>query len=575
MICSNCGRKNDDATARFCASCGMMLIHSQPAPAISQPETQRDSPTPTRAEAADALTGRTLDGKYRLDSRLGIGGMGAVFLTTRLHIGDTVAVKILHPEYGADPQFAERFRREAQAAARLKHPNAVSIYDFGITPDGLMFIVMELVEGRSLREIIKLQGPLAPTLVAEVTRQVCSALEEAHSRGIIHRDIKPDNIILHSTGTGLRVKVLDFGIAKLRDLAASNLTETGTVMGTPSYMSPEQCMAEELDNRSDIYSLGIVMYEMLCGVVPFKAPTSTATSIQHVTKPPPSMRGVNASIKPEIEAVVMHAIEKKREARPQTVAELAQEMSAAVFQTAAAVQSGRINLENAASTTTPSARVTSQESMPTIASSTPASGNRPSTPASARLYQNEGASATTKNRKPLPLIIGGIALLVIIGVALGAAAWFFYAGKKEEPSNKPEQAAQTPKPGGPASTQSPATNPADDEFKAFTASRASATTAQKLDELVVAENKYPKDYRFTYEHAKLLITGPDHHEVFGLLYLAGQKAIENGQAKEMLNNLTSDPSTDLNRLKGHDEWKTLIAALTNKDSSALRLHSHH
>jgi serine/threonine protein kinase len=152
MICSNCGRKNEDATARFCASCGMMLINSQQSPKVSQPETQKDTSTPTRTEAADALTGRTLDGKYRLDSRLGIGGMGAVFLTTRLHIGDTVAVKVLHPEHGADPQFAERFRREAQAAARLKHPNAVSIYDFGITSDGLMFIVMELVEGRSLRE---------------------------------------------------------------------------------------------------------------------------------------------------------------------------------------------------------------------------------------------------------------------------------------------------------------------------------------------------------------------------------------------------------------------------------------
>ena len=256
--------------------------------------------------------------------------MATVYRATRLLIGDTVAIKILHPDQVRDPQSAERFRREAQAAARLKHPNAVTIHDFGVSADGLIYLVMELVEGKSVRAMIREQGPLTPTTAAEILRQACAALEEAHKQNIVHRDVKPDNIVVAVTPAGLRVKVLDFGIARMRDIAAANITQTGSVMGTPHYMSPEQCLGEELDNRSDIYSLGVVLFEMLAGIVPFNSPTSSAVIIQHVNQAPPPLRVINISVPPAVESVVLRALSKRREDRPQSAQLLADELNSAV-----------------------------------------------------------------------------------------------------------------------------------------------------------------------------------------------------------------------------------------------------
>ena len=285
---------------------------------------------PTGADGNDSMLGLVIEGKYRLVAKLGAGGMGSVYQAERLLIGDQIAVKILHPEHVAQPQSFERFRREAQAAARLKHPNAVSIYDFGETSDGLVFLVMELVEGQTLRQIIKNHGPLTTTAAAEIISQVCSALEEAHERQIVHRDLKPDNIIVNRTNHGVRAKVLDFGIAKLRDMTARDLTQTGSVMGTPHYMSPEQCLGEELDHRSDIYSLGIVLFEMLTGTVPFNSPISTAVVVQHVNKKPPSPRAINVSISVDVERVVLQALEKAPDARQQTASALSAELANAL-----------------------------------------------------------------------------------------------------------------------------------------------------------------------------------------------------------------------------------------------------
>ncbi|HXG94238.1 MAG TPA: protein kinase [Blastocatellia bacterium] len=281
---------------------------------------------------ADALIGQTIDGRYRIESKLGSGGMGAVYRASRLLIGDEVAIKILHAEQLADPRAIERFRREAQAAARLKHPNVVTIYDFGILGDGTAYLVMELLEGQSLRRLIEQQAPIAPSVAAEIISQICAALDEAHRHNVIHRDLKPDNIIVNRTPAGLRVKVLDFGIAKLRDASATigTLTQTGAVIGTPHYMSPEQCSGEELDGRSDIYSLGIVLYEMLTGKVPFDSTTPTSVVIQHVTKAPPPFRQFNASVPPAVERVVMRALEKNRDARQQTARALTEELFASL-----------------------------------------------------------------------------------------------------------------------------------------------------------------------------------------------------------------------------------------------------
>jgi tRNA A-37 threonylcarbamoyl transferase component Bud32 len=279
----------------------------------------------------DPLLGRLIDGKYQIDAEIGAGGMATIYRATRLHIGDVVAVKVLHSELLRDPQFGERFRREAQAAARLKHPNVVAIYDFGVSTDGVIYLVMELVGGANLRSIIKESGPMSAGLAAEIIRQVCAALSEAHRQNIVHRDIKPANIAVETTADGLRVNVLDFGIVSLRGGdAATIFTQTGAVLGTPAYMSPEQCLGEELDGRSDIYSLGVVLFEMLCGVAPFNSPTPTAVAIQHVQQQPPPLRVLNASISPAVEDVVLRALAKRREDRFRSAREFADALTAAI-----------------------------------------------------------------------------------------------------------------------------------------------------------------------------------------------------------------------------------------------------
>ncbi len=312
MTCRSCGGAIAEGS-RFCVHCG----------------SEQGVAAPTTP--VDTRLGLTLDNKYRIDARIGAGGMATVYRATRLLIGDAVAVKILHPDQVRDPQATERFRREAQAAARLKHPNAVAIYDFGVSETGLVYLVMELVEGQSLRHLIKDQGPLLPSAAAEILTQVCGALDEAHRQNIVHRDLKPDNIVVQTSPRGLRVKVLDFGIARLRDLTSlGNLTQTGSVMGTPHYMSPEQCLGEELDARSDVYSLGIVLYEMLVGIVPFNAPTSMAVVVQHVNGTPAPVRVLNASLSPAVETAAMRALSKRREDRPQTAGAFADHFATAV-----------------------------------------------------------------------------------------------------------------------------------------------------------------------------------------------------------------------------------------------------
>jgi hypothetical protein len=297
---------------------------------VNQIEVPMNQSANAPASLLQELLGHTVEGKYRLDALLGVGGMGAVFRATRLLIGDNVAVKILQIDQSDKTRTIERFRQEAQTTARLKHPNAVDIYDFGITSDRFCYLVMELVEGQSLQDLVRRNGPLTVEAVVEIASQACAAIDEAHRLNIIHRDIKSSNIMIDATAGNTKVKVLDFGIAKLRDQAASSLTLTGSVMGTPHYMSPEQCLGEELDHRSDIYSLGIVLYEMLCGVVPFNSPTSTAVIVQHVNQAPPPIKAINMSVPLAVEAVISRALSKKREGRPSSAGTLSLELQQAI-----------------------------------------------------------------------------------------------------------------------------------------------------------------------------------------------------------------------------------------------------
>jgi eukaryotic-like serine/threonine-protein kinase len=282
--------------------------------------------------ALDELIGRVLDGKYRLDALLGEGGMGTVYRATHLLIDRPVAVKVLRPRFFGDESAQQRFRREARAAGRLRHPNAVAVTDFGDTPEGYVYIVMELLEGRTLRELIAAEGPLRPGRAVSLMGQAAAAVAAAHEAGVIHRDLKPGNIfIVHGEDSRAAVKVLDFGIAKLaadsaEDSDAKNLTQTGVMIGTPRYMSPEQCDGERLTPASDVYSLGVILYEMLVGAPPFNGPTPLAVALQHSSKPPRRPRELVPSIPEELERVVLHALAKSPAERPGNAGDFRREL---------------------------------------------------------------------------------------------------------------------------------------------------------------------------------------------------------------------------------------------------------
>ena len=223
----------------------------------------------------DPLIGYILDDKYRIEKRLGIGGMGTVYRARHLLIDRAVAIKVLNPRFVEDEAAQLRFRREARAAGRLQHANAVGVTDFGRTSDGYVYIVMELLEGRTLREVLAKEAPLDTARAVALMLQTAAAVAAAHDAGIIHRDLKPANIfIVQNSEVPAVVKVLDFGIAKLAaealdDDDSKSLTLVGAMIGTPRYMSPEQCDGVELTPAADVYSLGVILYEMLTGVVPF------------------------------------------------------------------------------------------------------------------------------------------------------------------------------------------------------------------------------------------------------------------------------------------------------------------
>jgi serine/threonine-protein kinase len=253
--------------------------------------------------------------RYRATEKIGSGGMADVYKAVDDVLGRTVAVKVLHPRYASDPNFVARFRQEAQAAANLSHPNIVNMYDWG--RDGeTYYIVMEYVNGTDLKTLVAQRGPLDPMKAAEYAQQVCAALGVAHGYDIIHRDIKPHNIVLTPDGT---IKVMDFGIARAGN---STMTQTGSVLGTAQYISPEQAQGKPLGPGSDLYSLGVTLYEMVTGKLPFDADTPVATALAQVNEDPIPPRQVRPSIPPALEAVIMRAMRKSPAERYGSAAEM-------------------------------------------------------------------------------------------------------------------------------------------------------------------------------------------------------------------------------------------------------------
>lgn len=282
-------------------------------------------------EPADPLIGAVFTDKYEIEAKLGAGGMCDVYRARHIHIGKEVAVKMLRPELAADPKVVERFEREARAASLVRHPNAINIMDYGVAAGNTPFLVMELVEGATVRELLKRYGAMTVERVAGIVNQACAALEAAHSVGVIHRDIKPENIIISEYDGRDWVEVVDFGIAKIQEDVSRRAALTGAnlIIGTPRYMSPEQAEEQPVDARSDIYSLGIVVYEMLAGTPPFAGGSATRLLIAHAVEPPPPLAGQRPDIPPEVAAVVMRALDKNPARRQQSALEFAREFERA------------------------------------------------------------------------------------------------------------------------------------------------------------------------------------------------------------------------------------------------------
>jgi eukaryotic-like serine/threonine-protein kinase len=254
--------------------------------------------------------------RYEVGRLLGAGGMAEVYEGRDRLLARRVAIKVLQSQYARDQSFLLRFKREAQAAASLSHPNVVAVYDTG-SEDGTHFIVMEFVDGRTLKDVIRQEGPLYPDRAAEICADVSAALVAAHARGLIHRDIKPGNVMLTPDG---KVKVMDFGIA--RATTSETITQTAAVIGTAQYISPEQAQGQTVDYRSDLYSLGCCLYEMLTGTVPFTGATPVAIAYRHVREDPTPPRMLNPDVPPPLEAICLKAMAKLPDNRYQTAAEL-------------------------------------------------------------------------------------------------------------------------------------------------------------------------------------------------------------------------------------------------------------
>jgi len=351
---------------------------------------------------------RTLAGRYEIGALLGRGGMAEVHdgLDTRLN--RRVAIKLLRPSLATDPAFRTRFRQEAQAAARMAHPTIVRVFDAGEETvrgvDGhevqLPFIVMERIEGKLLSDLIA-TGPVDPGEAARIVTGILTALEYSHRAGVVHRDIKPGNVMITRNG---QVKVMDFGIARAISESSANVAQTSAVLGTASYFSPEQARGESVDARTDLYSTGVVLYELLTGRTPFRGDSPVAVAYQHVSELPTPPNAVNPSVSPAMSAVVMHALAKDRFERFQSAAEFKADLEVAVGGKVPDRAPGSDDFNSTLFGVNPNSSAASEATL-------------------RRLANDENRPVRTQSRPPVAWIWGGIALMIVIIVA--AMVWVF------------------------------------------------------------------------------------------------------------------------------------------------------
>jgi len=298
--------------SRFCSHCGASL-------SFSEDETIRRTKT-LEMEVDPFSLGTHIAGRYQIIEELGAGGMGKVFKVLDTEINEKIALKLIKPEIARDGSTIERFRNELKISRNIAHKNVCRMYHIGET-EGIHYITMEYVSGEDLKNTLKRVGPLSSGKAIIIAKQICQGLSEAHSHGVVHRDLKPSNIMLDVNGN---VRIMDFGIA--RTTKSKGVTETGMVVGTPDYMSPEQAEGKGIDQRADLYSFGIILYEMVTGHVPFTGDTPMSIALKHMTEHPPDPRNLNEQIPNELSRLIMKCLEKSREKRFQTAEEILDEL---------------------------------------------------------------------------------------------------------------------------------------------------------------------------------------------------------------------------------------------------------
>jgi eukaryotic-like serine/threonine-protein kinase len=366
---------------------------------------------------SDTLINTLFDGRYRILRKLGSGGMANVYLAEDEDLGRRVAIKILSERYAHDELFNERFRREAKSAAGLSHPNIVSIYDRG-EADGTPYIAMEVIEGRSLKELILTRGPLPVAQAIDYAKQILGALRFAHRHGIIHRDIKPHNTLL---GNENRLKVTDFGIARA---GASQMTEVGSIMGTAQYLSPEQARGAPVAAASDLYSLGIVLYEMLTGQVPFSGDSAIEIAMKHLNEAPKPPSTHRPEITRELDQVVLRALAKNPEDRYQSADELQEDLDR--VEAGLPLSPGTATAATAVLAGVPATQATQVLSAPptTPLPRQPAAPRRPPPPYPPQYARDE---PPRRRRRWLPWL-----LVLLLLVAAGVAGWYVYTQIQDE-----------------------------------------------------------------------------------------------------------------------------------------------
>lgn len=307
ITCSKCRLSNPD-TSRFCADCGAQLLSSKEI----RPEVTETLHTPIR----ELTTGSTFAGRYQLIEELGKGGMGKVYKVYDTEIKERVALKLLRPDIAADHETIERFRNELKFARKIRHKNVCQMFDLAREADSY-YITMEYVHGEDLKRLIRKMGQLSPGQAILIAKQVCEGLAEAHNVGVVHRDLKPQNIMVDEEGNA---RIMDFGIA--RSLRAKGITGAGVIIGTPEYMSPEQVEGKEVDQRADIYSLGVILFEMMTGRVPFEGDSAFIVAMKHKSETPQDPRKLNGQIPEDLSRIMLKCMEKEKARRYQTAEEL-------------------------------------------------------------------------------------------------------------------------------------------------------------------------------------------------------------------------------------------------------------